>query len=118
MVTRSVASSAEAQDLVASPRLRWYPPVKRALDVAVAVSVLGLAASLPLWLIIAAAILLEDGSPVFFRRAVGGRGGQSFTLVKFRTMTHRDHPGADIDPTVDHRLTRGRPDPPDRKSVV
>jgi exopolysaccharide biosynthesis polyprenyl glycosylphosphotransferase len=45
----------------------------------------------PLLVVTAAATLLLDGPPIFFRQSRQGRGGRVFTLVKFRTM----RPGAE-----------------------
>ena len=61
------------------------PPVlKRPFDVAL--SGLGLLGSLPLWALIAAAIKLEDGGPVFYGQERVGRGGRHFWSWKFRSM--------------------------------
>jgi lipopolysaccharide/colanic/teichoic acid biosynthesis glycosyltransferase len=57
---------------------------KRALDVLL--SLFGLAASSPLWLIFAAAIRLEDGGPVFYRQERVGQHGRVFGALKFRSM--------------------------------
>jgi lipopolysaccharide/colanic/teichoic acid biosynthesis glycosyltransferase len=57
---------------------------KRALDVGLAGT--GLASSLALWGLIALAIKLEDGGPVFFHDRRVGRGGRQFRVLKFRTM--------------------------------
>ena len=46
----------------------------------------GLIASAPLWLVLGAAIKLEDGGPVFFRQERVGRGGGVFMAFKFRSM--------------------------------
>ncbi len=46
---------------------------------------------LPVFALIAFAIWLDAGSPIFFRQRRGGRHGQPFTIVKFRTM-HTDAP--------------------------
>jgi exopolysaccharide biosynthesis polyprenyl glycosylphosphotransferase len=62
---------------------------KRAFDVVGAL--LGLLAVSPLLAVIAAAVKLEDGGPVFFRQQRVGRYGQRFEMLKFRTMI----PGAD-----------------------
>lgn len=59
--------------------------LKRAMDVAVSGLVLALLS--PLLLMIAAAILLDTGRPVFFRQRRAGKEGEPFTLVKFRTMS-------------------------------
>lgn len=39
-----------------------------------------------MWLLVAAAIVAEDGRPVFFRQNRWGRGGKAFSALKFRTM--------------------------------
>lgn len=57
---------------------------KRVLDVVLAG--LGLLGSLPLWLLIAILVKLEDRGPVFFRDRRVGRGGREFAILKFRTM--------------------------------
>jgi lipopolysaccharide/colanic/teichoic acid biosynthesis glycosyltransferase len=58
--------------------------MKRAFDVML--SAVGLAASLPLWAVIAGAIKLEDGGPVFFPQARVGLNGRVFLALKFRSM--------------------------------
>jgi lipopolysaccharide/colanic/teichoic acid biosynthesis glycosyltransferase len=58
--------------------------IKRSFDVVVAA--LGLAVSSPLWLAFAAAIKLEDGGAVFYRQDRVGRGGRTFSVLKFRSM--------------------------------
>ena len=58
--------------------------MKRALDIAVAVGGLVLAA--PLLLALALAIRATMGAPVLFRQRRVGLGGRTFTLLKLRTM--------------------------------
>jgi lipopolysaccharide/colanic/teichoic acid biosynthesis glycosyltransferase len=58
--------------------------MKRAFDVALAA--FGLALSAVVWVVIAALIKLEDGGPVFFTQPRVGRGGETFTAYKFRSM--------------------------------
>lgn len=58
--------------------------VKRAFDVFL--SGLGLLASAPLWVLIALAIKLEDGGPVFYGQERVGKGGKRFRSWKFRSM--------------------------------
>ncbi len=65
------------------------PPVpqslaKRAFDVAL--SGTGLLISAPLWALIALAVKLEDGGPVFFSQERVGIGGRPFRAMKFRSM--------------------------------
>jgi lipopolysaccharide/colanic/teichoic acid biosynthesis glycosyltransferase len=58
--------------------------MKRTFDVLL--SGVGLLLSLPLWGLIAVAILLDDGWPVFFAQDRVGRGGRVFRVLKFRSM--------------------------------
>ncbi|WP_394289175.1 sugar transferase [Microbacterium sp.] len=58
--------------------------VKRALDIAASAAALLVFA--PVAAIIAVAIKLDDGGPVFFRQARVGRDGREFAMLKFRTM--------------------------------
>jgi lipopolysaccharide/colanic/teichoic acid biosynthesis glycosyltransferase len=59
-------------------------PLKRAFDFLLAS--LGLVVSLPLWLLIACAIKLEDGGPVLYRQDRWGRSKRPFRVYKFRSM--------------------------------
>lgn len=58
--------------------------IKRAFDCAL--SGVGLIVSAPVWMLLAAAIKMEDGGPVFFRQARVGLGGRTFDALKFRSM--------------------------------
>jgi exopolysaccharide biosynthesis polyprenyl glycosylphosphotransferase len=71
-------------NLTQIPLAGWYRLIKRAFDVVVA----GLALLLlwPLFLVIAVAIYLEDRGPVLYRQQRMGLDGQSFLILKFRTM--------------------------------
>jgi lipopolysaccharide/colanic/teichoic acid biosynthesis glycosyltransferase len=60
------------------------PLAKRALDIAL--SGAGLAASSPLWLLLAILVKLEDGGPVFYSQERVGEGGRVFKAFKFRSM--------------------------------
>ena len=64
--------------------VRPIPAAKRALDLLL--SGAGLVASAPLWILIAAAIRLEDGGPVFYTQPRVGEGGRVFRVFKFRSM--------------------------------
>lgn len=57
---------------------------KRVLDVTLAT--IGLVVSVPLWLLIALAIKLEDGGPVFYVQHRWGRHKRPFKVYKFRSM--------------------------------
>lgn len=63
--------------------------MKRALDIVAAVA--GLVVLAPLLAVVALAIKLDTPGPVFFRQRRIGRGREPFEVVKFRTMTHREH---------------------------
>jgi lipopolysaccharide/colanic/teichoic acid biosynthesis glycosyltransferase len=79
--------------------------MKRVLDVAAAA--LGLVLLGPLFLVIAMAIALEDGGPVFFRQQRVGRGGRLFLLWKFRTMrVDAERIGGQLTVRGDPRITR------------
>ena len=62
---------------------------KRAFDVFL--SAAGLLLSAPVWLVIAFAISVEDGGPVFFAQDRTGKFGRTFRALKFRSM----HPDAE-----------------------
>ncbi len=75
---------------------------KRPLDVTVAVTALVVLA--PVLAVTAILIRVKLGSPILFTQQRPGRGGRSFTLLKFRTMT--DACGSDGQPLPDdHRIT-------------
>ena len=59
-------------------------PARRTLDITM--SLLGLTVSLPLLVVIAAALKVSGGGPVLFRQQRVGEGGRLFTMYKFRTM--------------------------------
>ena len=58
--------------------------MKRVFDLLL--SGVGLVVSMPLWVVIAAAIKLEDGGPVFYGQPRVGKGGRVFHVWKFRSM--------------------------------
>jgi lipopolysaccharide/colanic/teichoic acid biosynthesis glycosyltransferase len=61
------------------------PWTKRLFDIGL--SFTGLLLSAPLWPLIAAAIKLEDGGPIFYGQERVGKGGVTFKSWKFRSMT-------------------------------
>ncbi len=66
-----------------------YDPLKRAIDVVVAV-VLGII-SLVLYPFIALAIFIDDGGSIFIAQDRIGEGGKPFRIYKFRTMSGNDN---------------------------
>jgi lipopolysaccharide/colanic/teichoic acid biosynthesis glycosyltransferase len=79
---------------------------KRLLDLLL--SAIGLAASAPLWAIIAALIKLQDGGPVFFPQERVGLNGRAFRALKFRSMAvdAEAHTGPIQSGEHDRRVTR------------
>jgi exopolysaccharide biosynthesis polyprenyl glycosylphosphotransferase len=79
---------------------------KRAADVLLASTLLLL--TLPLMLVVAAAIRLDSPGPILFRQRRVGRNGTLFTILKFRSMTHEDRRDlrlvADADGTLRHKV--------------
>lgn len=83
----------------------WYPWVKRALDVALAV--LQGIVCLPAWILVPLAIKLDDGGAVFYAQERVGRHGQRFRSWKFRSMTPRRGDGPARQAKLEaHRVTR------------
>ena len=104
---RSQSLSYDAQPRDSAPgesgsaMVRREPPLKRPFDFVLAT--LGLMFSAPLWPVIAAAIKLEDGGPVFYAQERWGRGGAVIRVRKFRSMVvHADGnvPARERDPRV------------------
>lgn len=93
------ARFADANSLVATSS------AKRMLDIAVAA--LLLLALCPLMLIVAVLIRLETKGPVIFRQKRTGLGGETFWVLKFRTMTVEEN-GPEIRHATknDDRVTR------------
>jgi lipopolysaccharide/colanic/teichoic acid biosynthesis glycosyltransferase len=80
--------------------------VKRAADVCVAA--FGLACSIPIWAVLATAIVLEDGWPVLYLQRRVGIGGRVFWVYKFRSMRKdaEKYSGAVFAEENDPRITR------------
>lgn len=88
---------------------RWQAAVKRAVDIAVSLTVLF--ALSPLLGLIAIAIRLDSSGSILFKQQRLGRGGAAFTLYKFRTMIVdapdiRNHDGSTFNSPSDARVTR------------
>ena len=78
---------------------------KRVLDVAAALGLLVVAS--PVMLATAIAILMEGGGPILYRQERVGRRGQTFILLKFRSMrTDAEADGAVWAMQNDNRVTR------------
>ncbi len=79
--------------------------MSRALDVLA--SSFGLIILAPLFVLVAVAIRLDSGGPVFFRQVRVGRDGRPFSILKFRTMrTDAEAVGGQLTVGADPRVTR------------
>lgn len=77
--------------------------VKRFLDVVVSATLL--IVLMPLLLVVALAIVVDDGRPIFYRGRRVGHRGQLLHLLKFRKMT-RSATGSALTVAGDRRFTR------------
>lgn len=79
--------------------------IKRIIGLLIAIPLLIIL--LPVYLIIAVAILSEDGRPVFYRALRGGYKKKNFRIFKFRTMVkNADQIGGGTTADHDPRITR------------
>jgi len=86
--------------------MKLHDGAKRAFDVVTAS--LGLVACAPLMGVVAALVASTMGRPVLFTQERAGKGGRSFLMYKFRTMTDaRDATGALL-PDEDRITALGR----------
>jgi dTDP-4-amino-4,6-dideoxygalactose transaminase/lipopolysaccharide/colanic/teichoic acid biosynthesis glycosyltransferase len=77
---------------------------RRVFDVTCAA--MGLAVLAPLFAIVAAAIILEDGGPVFFSQRRVGKGLGKFRVLKFRSMIPDSSGISPLTAPEDTRITR------------
>jgi len=80
--------------------------VKRAMDIVL--SAIALVIASPVMAVVAIAIKLEDGGPVFFRQKRMTRNGREFDILKFRSMIvdAEKYAGAVLATEDDPRITR------------
>jgi lipopolysaccharide/colanic/teichoic acid biosynthesis glycosyltransferase len=102
--TASVGSGASTP--VAAEASVSEPVLKRPFDIVL--SGLMLIVSAVAWGIIALAIKIEDGGPVFYRQERWGRGQTRFQVLKFRTMVVNAEPDGGVhQATADDRRITG-----------
>lgn len=78
--------------------------MKRLMDIVLSLAALVLLS--PLLLLAALAVVMDSGWPVFFRQTRVGKGGQSFSILKFRSMrTNAATTGPYFTQTDDPRIT-------------
>jgi len=79
--------------------------IKRLCDIVL--SLLGIIITSPIMLVVAVAIKLDDGGPVFFRQNRITENGKIFNIIKFRSMiTDADKDGAKKAENNDDRITK------------
>jgi len=108
-----VSGQARAQHLYGIPLIEinpqimpvWEQHLKRGMDIGV--SVLMLLGGLPLWLLTALLVKLEDRGPIFYSQERVGIGGKTFMVHKFRSMrTDAESKGISWTSANDPRVTR------------
>lgn len=72
--------------------------LKRMVDLSVAGTMLVMLS--PLFLVVALAILLTDGRPIFYSQSRVGKGGRMFRMFKFRTMVRDAEAALRSDPKL------------------
>lgn len=78
----SLISNLNKEELLKTKRLYFF--IKRIFDLFT--SILGLIVSLPVFIIIAILIKIEDKGPIFFKHKRIGKNGNLLYIYKFRTM--------------------------------
>lgn len=78
-----ITRSASSTEIVSEPSLAYYV-AKRAIDIVL--SLLGIVILLPVFLVVALCIKLDDGGSVLHFREIIGMYGRRFYALKFRTM--------------------------------
>ena len=92
-------------DLITGYKGFYNQVVKRVIDFMLAVVItIGMS---PILLIVAIAIFIEDGLPIFYRAERGGYHGESFRIYKFRSMVkNADKIGGGTTKLHDERITK------------
>jgi len=84
----SVAGAGRHVDVVSPGIVRepsaMYYVIKRAIDIVL--SIFGIIALVPVFLLIASCIVLDDGANILHLREIIGKNGRRFYALKFRTM--------------------------------
>src|ERR1035437_189439 len=66
-------------------RSKWIDLLKRVTDLAA--GIIGLAAAMPIMVVVALVVRLESKGPIIFRQTRGGGIGKCFEVLKFRSMS-------------------------------
>ena len=79
--------------------------IKRIIDLLIVI--VALIPLAPVYLVIAIAIVIDDGFPVFYRAERGGYNGKTFKIFKFRSMVkNADKIGGGTTALNDSRITK------------
>jgi lipopolysaccharide/colanic/teichoic acid biosynthesis glycosyltransferase len=97
----AIRAESDGAELAGEQRINGGIP--RCVDAGIAL--IGLVILLPIMALSAFAIAITSGLPVFFRQKRVGRGGQTFVLVKLRTMAVSTQ-GPEVTRKGDQRVTR------------
>jgi len=82
----------------------WQRTFKRIFDVCV--SIVALILLLPLFIVLAILVKISSPGPIFFRQQRIGKNGQTFMIIKFRTMyENSEQNGPQLSSTNDPRIT-------------
>ncbi len=104
--TQSISTLLGAREVAEPDRLSpWcVSKNKRLLDIAA--SCLLLVLTSPVMVVIALVVRLTSRGPILFKQLRVGRGGECFSLLKFRSMAHgRQDPGPALTHRADPRVT-------------
>lgn len=83
----------------------WQKSIKRIIDLVI--SIISLISLTPFFILIAIIIKRTSKGPVFFEQERIGKHGQSFNIIKFRTMyVNSEKNGPQLSSTNDNRITR------------
>ncbi len=101
----AVSAAGMTPALVTGYRGIYNRCIKRILDLLLAIPMVIVLS--PLLLLIALAVMIDDGLPVFYRAERGGYRGKPFRIFKFRTMIRQaDKVGGGTTALHDKRITR------------
>lgn len=105
MDNENIKASEISDDLITGYKGFYNRVIKRVIDIVLAVIII--ICIFPILLIVAAAIFIEDGFPVFYRAERGGYHGKTFRIYKFRSMVkNADQIGGGTTKLHDKRITK------------
>lgn len=101
----NVNSSDIEEELITGYLSVYNRIIKRIIDCFIAIPLLVFLS--PVFLAVSAAIVIEDGLPIFYRAERGGYKGKTFKIYKFRSMVkNADRIGGGTTELNDNRITK------------